>query len=196
MDELEFCVKTLSYPLGMVLEGLERRAGERIHLEGRVITLPEIPFPAKCYLVALAVFEGLDAVDRKRLSDDYLRLEEFRKKILSSKLAEAVERYMKNPWTYVERGGKVSIDWLEFERREERVRPYLEKLRSIMENVESRGKFLEKTRFLEELSVDEGLLLGYLSEDDKLRELINASLGKHNREFKALVIRYFKALRG
>ena len=195
MDELEFCVKSLSYPLGMVLENLERKEGQRAEIRGRRLILPEVPFPAKCYLAALVIFESLDAVDRKRLSDDYMGLEEFRGKILSSKLGELVGEYLRDPWIYLGSRDSLAVDWLEFERREERVRPYLERLKSLREESKSRGEFLERSGFLGELSVDEALLLGYLAEDEKFRELINAALGKHNPAFKEMVVRYFRALR-
>ncbi|NJD99962.1 hypothetical protein E3E26_09250 [Thermococcus sp. LS1] len=196
MDELEFCLKSLSYPLGMLLERLERRNGKVVTVSKETLTLPEIPFVVKCYLTAVALFESLDIVDKKRLSDDYKAIEEFRLKILHSKLGEGVAEYLTDPGRYLLISEHLAIDWLEFERREEKVRPYLERLKELRNEVKERSEFLKRTDFLEELGVDEGLLLRYLAEDEKFKELINAALGKHNPEFKAMVVRYFKALRG
>ncbi|ASI98243.1 hypothetical protein [Thermococcus celer] len=196
MDELEFCVKSLSYPLGMILERLERKNGEKVRVGPGSIELPDVPFPALCYLTAVALFDSLDLVDRKRLQDDYDAIERFREKLLTSKLGEGLGNYLKNPGLYVSPGGRISIDWLGFEKRAGEVRNYLKRVLEVWKTCATREGFLEKTGFMSELIPDEGLLLVYLAEDEKLRELINAALGKHNGEFKAAVVRYFKALRG
>ncbi|ASJ08556.1 hypothetical protein A3L11_04635 [Thermococcus siculi] len=196
MDELEFCVKSLTYPLGMLLEGKERRAGNTVRITRDAITLPRIPFAALCYLTGIALFDSLDLVDKKRLGNDYDSLETFRGKLLNSKLGEALRPYLESPGRHVSPGDRLAVDWLEFERRAEKVRPYLERVLELHTSATSRADFLEKAGFLGELTVDEGLLLGYLTEDGKLRELINAALGKHNPDFKAMVVKYFKALRG
>ncbi len=195
MDELEFCIKSLSYPLGTLLEGAERREGEFVRVKKGAVTIPEIPFAAICYLTGIALFDSLDLVDKKRLSGDYDSIMAFGRKLLDSKLGEALRPYLESPGRYISPGERLSIDWLEFERRVEKVGPYLERVVEIQRETPSRGEFLEKTAFLSELTVDEGLLLGYIAEDEKLTELINAALGKHNPEFKKMVVRYFRALR-
>ncbi|WP_297465247.1 hypothetical protein [Thermococcus sp.] len=195
MDELEFCVKSLSYPLGMLLENLERKEGELISVTRRAITLPKLPFAALCYLTGIALFDSLDLVDKKRLSNDYDSLEVFRRKLLNSKLGEALRPYLESPGMYTSPGEILSVDWLEFERRANRLRPYLEKLKILAEK-KDREAFLGETKFLSGLSVDEGLLLGYLADDRKLKELINAALGRHNPAFREAVKRYFRALGG
>ncbi|ASJ06539.1 hypothetical protein [Thermococcus pacificus] len=196
MDELEFCIKSLSYPIGMLLEKLEKKPGEFIHVVGGKITLPEVPFAALCYLTGIALFDSLDMVDKKRLSGDYDSIVAFGRKLLDSKSAEGLRTYLKSPGRYISPGERLSIDWLEFERRAERVRPYLRRVVEVQGKGALQREFLEKAAFLSELTVDEGLLLGYIAEDEKLRGLINAALGRHNPEFKAAVLRYFKALRG
>ncbi len=195
MDELEFCLKSLSYPLGTLLEGRERKAGESVRVTKDAITLPELPFAALCYLTGIALFDSLDFVDKKRLSGDYDSLEAFRRKLQNSTLGERLKLYPKSPGRYVSPGERLSIDWLEFQRRAEKVRQYLARLKNLAET-KDREAFLKETAFLSELSVDEGLLLGYLAEDERLKELINAALGKHNPGFKEAVKRYFTALRG
>jgi len=195
MDELEFCLKSLSYPLGTLLEGRERRAGGSVRVTKKAITLPELPFAALCYLTGIALFDSLDFVDKKRLGGDYDSLEAFRRKLLNSTLGEKLKPYLESPGRYVSPGERLSIDWLEFQRRAERVRPYLERLKNLAET-KDRETFLKGAAFLSGLSIDEGLLLGYLAEDEKLKELINAALGKHNPGFKEAVKRYFAALRG
>ncbi len=195
MDELEFCVKSLSYPLGMLLENLERKEGELISVTKKAITMPRIPFAALCYLTGIALFDSLDLVDKKRLSNDYDSLEAVRRKLLNSKLGEALRPYLESPGMYISPGERLSIDWLEFERRANRLRPYLEKLKILAEK-KDREAFLGETKFLSGLSVDEGLLLGYLADDRKLKELINAALGRHNPAFREAVKRYFRALGG
>ncbi len=195
MDELEFCLKSLSYPLGTLLEGRERKAGESVRVTKEAITLPELPFAARCYLTGIALFDSLDFVDKKRLSGDYDSLEAFRRKLLNSTLGERLKPYLESPGRYVSPGERLSIDWLEFQRRAEKVRQYLARLKNLAET-KDREAFLKETAFLSELSVDEGLLLGYLAEDERLKELINAALGKHNPGFKEAVKKYFAALRG
>ncbi len=195
MDELEFCVKSLSYPLGMLLENLERKPGESVRVTEKAITLPELPFAALCYLTGIALFDSLDLVDKKRLSGDYDSLGTFRRKLLNSTLGGKLKPYLESPGRYISPSERLSIDWLEFQRRAERVRPYLERLKNLAETKE-RTAFLKGAAFLSELSVDGGLLLGYLAEDEKLKGLINAALGKHNPGFKEAVKRYFAALRG
>ncbi|WP_456367358.1 hypothetical protein [Thermococcus sp.] len=195
MDELEFCVKSLSYPLGMLLEGLERKEGELISVTRRAITLPKLPFAALCYLTGRALYDSLDLVDKKRLSNDYDSLEAFRRKLLGSKLGEVLRPYLESPGMYTSPGEILSVDWLEFKRRVEKVRPYLDRIIEIQKESPGRGEFLEKTSFLSELTVDEGLLLGYTAKDEKLKELISAALGKHNPAFKKTAVRYFKALK-
>ena len=195
MDELEFCLKSLSYPLGTLLEGRERRAGGSVRVTKKAITLPELPFAALCYLTGIALFDSLDFVDKKRLGGDYDSLEAFRRKLLNSTLGEKLKPYLESPGRYVSPGERLSIDWLEFQRRAERVRPYLERLKNLAET-KDRETFLKGAAFLSGLSIDEGLLLGYLAEDEKLKELINAALGKHNPGFKGAVKKYFAALGG
>ena len=195
MDELEFCLKSLSYPLGTLLEGRERKAGESVRVTKKALILPELPFAALCYLTGIALFDSLDFVDKKRLSGDYDSLEAFRRKLLNSTLGEKLKPYLESPGRYVSPGERLSIDWLEFQRRAERVRPYLERLKNLAET-KDRETFLKGAAFLSGLSIDEGLLLGYLAEDEKLKELINAALGKHNPGFKGAVKKYFAALGG
>jgi len=183
MDELEFCVKSLSYPLGTLLERLERKPGERVKVDGVHLILPELPFAVKCYLTARALFESLDLVDRERLSRDMTYVEEFIARVLDSPLGEKVRPYL-------EKGGEISIrgrlnvDWLEFERRSERLRPLLERILAGEEPPE-----------VSKLSVDECLLLGYLAGERKGRERVNAVLGKLNENFREAVKAYFKALK-
>ncbi|ASJ03991.1 hypothetical protein [Thermococcus barossii] len=196
MDELEFCIKSMSYPLGMCVENLLREEGGTLTISGNALLLPKIPFAAKCYLTGLLLFASLDVVDRKRLSDDYQKLEEFKQKILNSELGKTVGDYLREPWEYIRVGTSTTIDWLEFERREEEVKPYLRRIVELREQTSDRSEFLAKADFLSELSVDAALLLSYLSEEAGLKELVNAALGKHNREFREMVVRYFKALRG
>ena len=195
MDELEFCLKSLSYPLGTLLEGRERKIGSPIRVTKEDIILPEIPFAALCYLAGVALFDSLDLVDKKRLSGDYNSLEAFKGKLLGSILGERLRPYLESPGKYISPGGGLSVDWLEFRGRVEKVRSYLERLKVLAEEGD-RKAFLDGASFLSELSVDEGLLLGYIAEDEKLKELINAALGKHNPYFKGAVKRYFLALRG
>ncbi|WP_367884677.1 hypothetical protein [Thermococcus sp. JCM 11816] len=71
MDELEFCLKSISYPLGMLLEGKERKAGDVVRVSSKAITLPKVPFAALCYLTGVALFDSLELVDKKRLAEDY-----------------------------------------------------------------------------------------------------------------------------
>lgn len=185
MDELEFCVKSLSYPIGMLLESLELRNGEEIRVSNGKLILPEMPFAPRCYAAARALYLSLDPVDAKRLSDDVALIKDFADRILSSKLAPKVEGYFRMAEELTKRGETVGIDWLEYERRVERVKPIFEAL--------TRG---EEPDGLERLTVDECLLLSYLARDRKLKERVNAALGKHNGAFREAVVRYFKALRG
>ncbi|MBP1911800.1 hypothetical protein [Thermococcus stetteri] len=196
MDELEFCLKSISYPLGMLLEGKELKTGDAVRVSSKAITLPKVPFAALCYLTGLALFDSLELVDKKRLAEDYDRLEAFKKKLLSSKLREALKPYFENPGLFVSPLERLSLDWLEFQRRKEKVEPYFKQLREILRESKSREEYLEKSSFLKELTVDEGLLLGYLAESEKERELINSALGKHSPEYREMAKRYFKALRG
>lgn len=196
MDELEFCIKSMSYPLGMPIENLRRERGRVATISGDTLVVPEAPLAVGCYLTALVVFASLDVVDRKRLSDDYQRFEEFRLKILGSELGNAVGKYLREPWEYIRVETSTAIDWLEFERREEKVRPYLRRIVELRERTSDRSEFLAKADFLRELSVEDALLLSYLSGEAGLRELVNAALGKHNGDFRGMVVRYFKALRG
>ncbi|NJE61608.1 hypothetical protein [Thermococcus sp. 21S7] len=196
MDELEFCIKSMSYPLGMSIEGLRRERGRVATISGDTLVVPEAPLAVRCYLTALAVFASLDMVDRKRLSDDYRRFEEFRLKILGSELGNAVGRYLREPWEQIRVETPTSIDWLEFERRRENVRPHLKRLVGLWERTRNRSEFLAGADFLSELSVDDALLLSYLSGEAGIRELVNAALGKHNGDFREMVVRYFRALRG
>ncbi|NJE09613.1 hypothetical protein E3E25_01520 [Thermococcus sp. MAR1] len=196
MDELEFCIKSMSYPLGMPIENLRRERGRVATISRDRVVVPEAPLVAQCYLTALLVFASLDVVDRKRLSDDYRRFEEFKVKILGSELGNAVGKYLREPWKYIRVEASTAIDWLEFERREEKIRPHLKRLMELREKTSDRSEFLTKADFLRELSVDDALLLSYLSDEAGLRELVNAALGKHNPEFRNAVKAYFKALRG
>ncbi|WP_456365559.1 hypothetical protein [Thermococcus sp.] len=194
MDELEFCVKSLSYPLGMLLEGRERVKGERARIEGNRIVLPRVPFPAKCYLAGLVLFNSIDEVDRKRLYDDLAAFESFRLKLLSSKMGKGLRPYLTHPREFMTYGEVLSIPWLEFQTRKERVEPYLARLKSLM-NL-PRGEFLRGSSFLGELSVDDGLLLQYLTDEPGEKELINAALGKHNEAYRSAVKAYFLAFKG
>ncbi|WP_297536229.1 hypothetical protein [Thermococcus sp.] len=184
MDELEFCVKSLSYPLGMLLETLERWRGEGVIVDGRGITVPDVPFAAKCYLVSRALFESLDVVDGKRLADDMSYVEDFIARILSSPLGKRIEDYVRRADEMISVRGRLNVNWLEFERRSERVKPLLERVLSGEEPEE-----------LDKLSVDECLLMSYLAGSRKRRELVNAVLGRHNRAFREAVKAYFRALR-
>ncbi|WP_297507505.1 hypothetical protein [Thermococcus sp.] len=183
MDELEFCLKSLSYPLGMLLEGMERDEGPMVIIEGRYVTLPRVPFAVRCYLLARALYESLDVVDRKRLGDDWAYIEDFARRISSSPLGKKVRDYLDRADEMIEVRTGLTVDWLEFERRAERVRPILEEI--------LKGGKVE----VGELSVDECLLLSYLAGERKKRELVNAFLGKHNASFKEAVKAYFRALR-
>ncbi|WP_297490643.1 hypothetical protein [Thermococcus sp.] len=194
MDELEFCVKSLSYPIGMLLEGRERVEGERARIEGGRIVLPMVPFPARCYLAGLVLFNSVDEVDRKRLYDDLAAFESFKLKLLSSKMGKALRPYLTHPREFMAYGEALSIPWLEFQTRKERVEPYLARLRPLM-NL-PRGEFLRRSSFLGELSVDDGLLLTYLTDDPGEKELINAALGKHNKAYRSAVRTYFLAFKG
>ena len=185
MDELEFCVKSLSYPLGMLLETLKREPGERVVVTGRELYVPRIPFAARCYLVARALYGSLDVVDGKRLGDDVRYVEDFAERILNSPLGEKVRPYMESADELVEIKGRLNVDWLEFERRSEKLRPLLEAVKE--------GKTPEE---LASLTVDECLLLSYLAGDRKGRERVNAVLGKMNPAFREAVKAYFKALQG
>ena len=183
MDELEFCVKSLSYPLGTLLERLERKPGERVEVNGVHLTLPELPFAVRCYLASWALFESLDLVDRKRLCDDMAYVEEFIARVLSSPLGEKIRPYIENTKLISVRG-RLNVDWLEFERRSEKLRPLLERILA--------G---EKPPEVSKLSVDECLLLSYLAGERKKRERVNTVLGKLNENFREAVKAYFKALK-
>ncbi|AMQ18957.1 hypothetical protein [Thermococcus peptonophilus] len=196
MDELEFCLKSISYPLGMLLEGKERKTEDAVRVSRETITLPEVPFGALCYLTGLALFDSLELVDKKRLAEDYDRLEVFKKKLLASKLGENLKPYLTNPGLLISPLERLSFDWLEFQRRKEKVESYLKRLRELIQESRSRNEYLDRASFVEELTVDEGLLLGYLAESEKERELINSALGKHNPDYREMAKRYFKALRG
>ncbi|ASJ03695.1 hypothetical protein A3L09_02390 [Thermococcus profundus] len=185
MNPLEFCVKSLSYPLGMVLEGLSQGKGDVVEVRNGRITLPEVPFAAKCYLTAKAIYMSLDPVDAKRVSDDLQGINDFAERILSSKLGPLVEEYFKRGHELIKRRETVGIDWLEYERRKEKVKPYFE---ALLTGKEPEG--------LENLTVDECLLISYLARERKLKERVNAVLGKHNSGFRKAVVEYFKALRG
>ncbi|WP_148882799.1 hypothetical protein [Thermococcus aciditolerans] len=196
MDELEFCIKSMSYPLGMLLEGSGRRHGEFVRVTRNCITLPEIPFAALCYLTGIALYDSLDFVDKKRLQNDYRAIERFRRKMLGSKLGDVLRPYIESPGRHIFPGERLAIDWLEFEARRKKVEPYLERIVELEKTTGSREGLLKGTEFLGELSPDQGLLLVYIAEDEKLRGLINAALGKNNPQFREAVIRYFKALQG
>lgn len=185
MDELEFCIKSLSYPLGMLLETLQRKGGEKVVVTGKELFLPPIPFAARCYLVARALYGSLDVVDAKRLADDMAYVENFAERILNSPLGERVRPYFESADELVEVRGRLNVDWLEFERRSESLRPLLEAV--------EKG---EKPRELATLSVDDCLLLGYISGGRKERERTYALLGRTNREFREAVKSYFRALQG
>ncbi|NJF25293.1 hypothetical protein [Thermococcus sp. Bubb.Bath] len=194
MDELEFCVKSLSYPLGMLIEGLERRRGDIITVSrGRLYTM-EMPFAALCYLTALMLFNSLDQVDRKRLGNDYSSIYGFGRKLLGSKLGERLKPYLKSPGKYIGIIERLAIPWLEFEERKMKVEPYLKKLK--LGEIRDRNEFLRRSDFLKELSVDEALLLSYIVEEPKKKELVNAALGKHNPSFREAAKAYFTTLRG
>jgi len=184
MDELEFCVKSLSYPLGTLLETLKREPGDKVVVTGRELYVPLIPFAALCYLVARALYGSLDLVDRKRLGDDMAYVEEFISRILSSSLGEKIRPYLEKA-SEISIRGRLNVDWLEFERRSERLRPILDRILAGEEPQEVSG-----------LSVDECLLLGYLAGERKRREKVNAVLGKLNPSFREAVKAYFKALQG
>ncbi|CAD5243547.1 hypothetical protein [Thermococcus camini] len=196
MDELEFCIKSLSYPLGMLLEGSKRRHGEFVRVTRNCVTLPGAPFAALCYLTGIALYDSLDLVDKKRLQNDYRAIERFRMKMLGSKLRDVLRHYMESPGLHISPGERLAIDWLEFEARRKKVEPYLERIVALEKTTGSRDALLKKTGFLGELSPDQGLLLVYIAEDEKLRGLINAALGKNNPRFREEVIRYFKAFQG
>ncbi|NJE54746.1 hypothetical protein [Thermococcus sp. 21S9] len=183
MDELEFCVKSLSYPLGTLLETLKRKPGERVEIDGVHLTLPELPFAVKCYLTARALFESLDLVDRKRLGDDMAYVEEFIARVLSSPLGEKIRPYLEKAGEISTRG-RLNVDWLEFERRSEKLRPLLKRILAGEEPPE-----------VSNLSVDECLLLSYLAGERKKRERVNAVLGKLNPAFREAVKAYFRALK-
>ncbi len=185
MDELEFCVKSLSYPLGMLLETLKRREGQRIEVDGIRITVPRLPFAVNCYLVTRALYLSLDVVDAKRLGDDIAYAEEFIARVLASPLGEKVRPYLERAEGLISVRGRLNVDWLEFERRSARVKPLL----GMVPNEEG----LEE---LKNLSVDGCLLMSYLAGDRKKREKVNAVLGRHNPSFRKAVRAYFKALRG
>lgn len=127
MDELEFCLKSISYPpLGMLLEGKERKAGDVVRVSSKAITLPKVPFAALCYLTGVALFDSLELVDKKRLAEDYEGgLETFKKKLLASKLGESLKPYLTNPGLFISPFERLSFDWLEFQRRKEKVEPIL-----------------------------------------------------------------------
>lgn len=194
MDELEFCVKSLSYPLGMLMEGLERRKGNIITVSKGRLYLAEMPFGALCYLTSLMLFNSLDQVDRKRLGNDYSSIEGFGRKLLGSKLGKSLKPYLKSPGRYIGVMERLAIPWLEFEERRMKVEPYLKKLK--LEGTPDRSEFLRRSDFLKELSVDEALLLSYIVEEPKKKELVNAALGKHNPSFREAAKAYFTALRG
>ena len=185
MDELEFCIKSLSYPLGMLLETLQRKGGEKAVVTGKELFLPPIPFAARCYLVAKALYGSLDVVDAKRLADDASYMEDFAERILNSPLGERIRPYFERAEELVEVRGRLNVNWLEFERRSERLRPLIEAVK--------KG---EEPKELATISVDECLLLGYISGGRKERERTYALLGRTNREFREAVKAYFKALRG
>ncbi|WP_456421765.1 hypothetical protein [Thermococcus sp.] len=184
MDELEFCVKNLSYPLGMLLETLRREEGERVELDGVRITVPRLPFAVNCYLVTKALYLSLDVVDAKRLGDDMAYVEEFLGRVLTSPLGEKVRPYLERAEELISVRGRLNVNWLEFERRSEGVKPLLEKVLAGEEPEELKG-----------LSVDECLLMSYLAGERKKREKVNAVLGKNNPAFGKAVKAYFKALR-
>ncbi|NPA47633.1 MAG: hypothetical protein GXO14_03175 [Thermococci archaeon] len=77
MSELEFCVKNLSYPLGMLLEGMEirksREDAKEVRVEGRTVEVPDVPFITECYPIARALFESLTEGDREKLKEDAVR---------------------------------------------------------------------------------------------------------------------------
>lgn len=196
MDELEFCIKSLSYPLGMLLEGSERRHGEFVRVTRNRITIPEVPFAALCYLTGVALYDSLDFVDKKRLQNDYGALERFRTKILGSKLGDALRPYMESPGRYISPGERLAVDWLELEVRRKKVEPYIKRMMELEKTAGSREALLKEAGFLSEISPDQGLLLIYLAEDENLKALINAALGKHNPGFRTMALRHFKALRG
>lgn len=185
MDDLEFCLKSLSYPLGMLLETLQVKGGEKVVVTGKELFLPPIPFAARCYLVARALYGSLDVVDAKRLADDIAYLEDFAERILDSPLGERVRPYFERADEIIEVRGRLNVDWLEFERRSKNLRPLLEAVKN--------G---EEPKELATLSVDDCLLLGYISGGRKERERIYALLGRTNREFRKAVKGYFRALRG
>ena len=184
MDELEFCVKSLSYPLGILLETLKRGKGESVELDGVRITVPRLPFAVNCYLVTKALYLSLDVVDAKRLGDDIAYAEEFIARVLASPLGEKVRPYLERAEGLISVRGRLNVDWLEFEKRSERVKPLLEKVLAGEEPEELKG-----------LSVDECLLLSYLAGERQKREKVNAVLGKNNPAFREAVKAYFKALR-
>ncbi|HDZ35332.1 MAG TPA: hypothetical protein ENH81_00265 [Thermococcus sp.] len=196
MDELEFCVKSLSYPLGMLLEKVERAPGEFVRVTRNRITIPEVPFAALCYLTGVALYDSLDFVDKKRLQNDYGALERFRTKILGSKLGDALRPYMESPGRYISPGERLAVDWLELEVRRKKVEPYIKRMMELEKTAGSREALLKEAGFLSEISPDQGLLLIYLAEDENLKALINAALGKHNPGFRTMALRHFKALRG
>jgi hypothetical protein len=157
MRELELCIKSLSYPLGMLIEGKELRDGDVVSMRGNTLTIPPGPFGGRCILTAEFLFRSLDVVDRKRLGDDYRRIEKFRDKLLSSTLGDSIREYVEEPWRKMIIGNLLSIDWLEFDRRTRRIEGHLKRLKELL-GLERR-EFLESTSFLGELSVDECLLL-------------------------------------
>ncbi len=195
VSELEFCVKNLSYPLGMLLEKMKiskETDFKKVRIEGDRITVPDVHFAVLCYGIAKALFNGLGEEDREKLKEDLSRIEAFINSISNSKLGEKIGDQMGHV-KEVEAETSLRIDWEEFERRKKKLGEYEKRVRTLMQA--GKEELLEKSGFLRELNVDECLLLQYVMKDRKEKELVDAAMGKHNVEFRKAVMGYFRMLK-
>ena len=204
MDPLEFCIKSLSYPLGLILEKLPVEVGGQKLVVGETLRVPELQFLARCYLVARGLYEALPEEEKERLAEDIENVEGWKGRFPPSSLSEPSRKVLENPKDFLEVERGLSVDWVEYGRRVSGIseeynavlEAYRKTERSKAGKSERKGAFMDATAdILGNLNVEEALLLAYLVRGNgELEEFLLASLGKHNRKFHDVVVEYFRGL--
>ncbi len=204
MDPIEFCIKSLSYPLGLILEKLPVKVGGQKLVVSETLQVPEFQFLARCYLVARGLYEALPEEEKERLAEDIKNIEEWKERFPPLRLSEKSRKVLENPWDFIEVEMGLAVDWVEYGKRVSRVsegyETILESYRktegSKADKSERKNAFMRATaNVLKNLNVENALLLAYLvRENGELEEFLLASLGKHNERFHEEVVRYFQGL--
>ncbi len=204
MDPLEFCIKSLSYPLGLILETLPVEVGGQKLVVSETLKVPELQFLARCYLVARGLYEALPEEEKERLAGDIKNIEEWKERFPPSRLSEKSRKVLESPMDFLEVERGLAVDWVEYGKRVSKVS---EEYETILESYrktegskasksERKSAFMSATAdVLRNLDVEDALLLAYLvRENGELEEFLLASLGKHNEKFHEEVVGYFRGL--